>query len=147
MARQSVSQAAAVLAPFLSEEFARFADCMPERRRIAVRLAALMPHRSPDDPVIKLRHFFIEDHLTAAQSKAISEALSLDSPISGKLAGLRHFQHCSVCRAIIEADAANLIMERAKKDLRRQPNTGGGRKVPERITDQNRRYMRGDSRI
>lgn len=142
MARMTIKQAAAALAPFLGEEFARYADCTAERRRIAVRLAELLPHRTSDDPIVKLRHFFIEDHLLAWQSKAISEALAEDQPISSKLPGLRHFQHCSVCRAIVEADAAAMIVAQAKKTMRRHPSAGEGRKVPERPTDRSPSYMR-----
>lgn len=142
MAKPSAKVVARSLAPYLQSEFERYVGTTPDRLRMAMALAELLPLRSADDPPIRLRDFYLEDHLDARLVKRLSQLMAADRAMNGA-AGLRHYQHCSVCRAVVEAEAARLITARAARRLRHGEPAGDGRKIPEAMTDQSRAYMRG----
>lgn len=143
MSTESTKKVASAIAPYLREEFERYISKTPDRLRMAAAIARLLPQRREDDPPVHLRDFYLEDHLGDQEIEKLSKAMVTDKPLDSKLVGFRHFQHCSVCRAVVEAEAARRILAREVRRLRRGDADSGGRKVPEGITDQSRAYMRG----
>lgn len=143
MSTESAKKVAAALAPYLREEFERYISKTPDRLRMAASISNLLPRRREDDPPVHLRDFYLEGHLDDKDVEKLSKAMVTNKPLDSKLVGFRHFQHCSVCRAVVEAEAARRILAREVRRLSRGDADSGGRKVPEGITDQSRAYMRG----